>query len=439
MKPRRQGQLFFYGLLLFTLFVSYQLLQPYLGVIVFAVVFVTIFYPLYTACLNRFKHHNIALAVTLVVIVFLVVVPLYFLMQIMVSEGAELVNDVNGIAQTITGTNPSLTKAITQINDLLSQIPLESPPRIEEADIISRAQNLITPVSSFLADRALAIGSTSAELLTKLIIFLSILGALFPNYEKLTQLVKDLSPLDDNLDQVYINRLVAMTKAMVRGVFVIALVQAVTMGFFYWIVGTKYTFFLTVLSVFAAILPLGVNILAVPVGITHIVLGNTVAGIVVMAGALFVVSQMDNVLRPKLVSDEAYLNPALVVLSAFGGLSLFGFLGVVYGPILMIFIVTTVEIYLDHFQAIPANEATITPPKAIEMTSEQTTDTKLLTDNAKLEAASVAQIQSASSASKTPTTKKEAKSRVKPSAKKTPSKKTAKPDSKKSGGKGNQS
>ena len=164
-RPRRQGQRFFYGLLLFTLFVSYQLLQSYLGVIVFSIVFVTIFYPLYVACLNRFKHHNVALVVTIAIIVFLVVGPLYFLMQVMVSEGAELVADVNGIATSVVGSNPSLVSAIDQINEWLAQIPLERPPQIDEADIIERAQSLISPASGFLADRALAIGSTSAELL----------------------------------------------------------------------------------------------------------------------------------------------------------------------------------------------------------------------------------------------------------------------------------
>ena len=61
---------------------------------------------------------------------------IYFLMQVMVSEGAELVADVNGIATSVIGSNPSLISAINQINEWLAQIPLEKPPQIDEADII---------------------------------------------------------------------------------------------------------------------------------------------------------------------------------------------------------------------------------------------------------------------------------------------------------------
>ena len=74
------------------------------------------------------------------------------------------------------------------------------------------------------------------------------------------------------------------------------------------------------------------------------------AGILIIAGSLLVVSQIDNLIRPRLVAEDAYLNPALVLLSAFGGLAWFGFLGVIYGPIIAIFFVTTIEIYLTHYQ-----------------------------------------------------------------------------------------
>ena len=50
------------------------------------------------------------------------------------------------------------------------------------------------------------------------------------------------------------------------------------------------------------------------------------------------------------MSGKAELNPALVILSAFGGLNLFGVLGVIYGPVIMIFLITTVEIYLEHYR-----------------------------------------------------------------------------------------
>jgi predicted PurR-regulated permease PerM len=50
-----------------------------------------------------------------------------------------------------------------------------------------------------------------------------------------------------------------------------------------------------------------------------------------------------------LVSKEAYLSPALVLVGALGGYSLFGFFGVIYGPVLMVLLTTAIEVYDDYY------------------------------------------------------------------------------------------
>jgi len=77
--------------------------------------------------------------------------------------------------------------------------------------------------------------------------------------------------------------------------------------------------------------------------------GNYVGGVLVLAGYFLIVSNIDNLLRPRLVSKEAYLSFALVLLSALGGYELFGFFGVVYGPVLMILFLTVLEVYETYY------------------------------------------------------------------------------------------
>ena len=91
----------------------------------------------------------------------------------------------------------------------------------------------------------------------------------------------------------------------------------------------------------------------------------------IIAGSLLLVSNIDNLIRPRLVSKDAYLNPALILLAAFGGLSLFGLLGVIYGPIIVIFFVTTIEIYLKHYQIVAAQPAALTEKKSEESSPKQ--------------------------------------------------------------------
>ena len=71
---------------------------------------------------------------------------------------------------------------------------------------------------------------------------------------------------------------------------------------------------------------------------------------------LIVVTSIDNVLRPFLVPKSAHLSPALMLLSVFAGLGMFGFWGIVLGPVLMIIIVTTISVYLAVYKGAPLDD-----------------------------------------------------------------------------------
>jgi predicted PurR-regulated permease PerM len=276
-----------------------------------------------------------------------VLIPVLFVINITVNQAAVLLTDLRAF---VAGDNTTFETMIDQINEVIARVPFAAQYQINEDSVLEAVQNMAGPVTQYVASQAVSFGSASVEWITNTIIFLSIVGTLFPTYDKTLQLIRDLSPLPDDLDQIYIDRFVAMTKAMFKGIFIIALIQGVVAGVFMAIAGTAYVFFLTLLAIFVAVLPLGVNILTIPVGMAHFMLGNTWQGILIIAASLLIVSQLDNLVRPRLVKEDAHLNPALVLLSAFGGLAWFGFLGVIYGPIIAIFFMTTIEIYLTHYR-----------------------------------------------------------------------------------------
>jgi predicted PurR-regulated permease PerM len=80
-----------------------------------------------------------------------------------------------------------------------------------------------------------------------------------------------------------------------------------------------------------------------------ILTGNVWQGVLVIANHLIIVTNIDNVLRPRLVPRHARLDPALMILAVFAGLGMFGFFGIVLGPVLMIILLTTIQMYLEVF------------------------------------------------------------------------------------------
>jgi predicted PurR-regulated permease PerM len=97
-------------------------------------------------------------------------------------------------------------------------------------------------------------------------------------------------------------------------------------------------------------IPLGGGILALPIGVGMALTGNWIGGLIVVLGHLLIVTNIDNILRPKLVPAEAKLDSALMILSVFSGIALLGFLGIIVGPVIMIIIVTTIRVYKEVYK-----------------------------------------------------------------------------------------
>jgi predicted PurR-regulated permease PerM len=89
-----------------------------------------------------------------------------------------------------------------------------------------------------------------------------------------------------------------------------------------------------------------------PFGIGMIFFGNVVGGAFVVLWHLLVVTNIDNFLRPVLVPRGARLNSALMLTSVFVGIAMFGPWGIIIGPVLMILIVTTIDVYLAVYKGV---------------------------------------------------------------------------------------
>jgi predicted PurR-regulated permease PerM len=88
---------------------------------------------------------------------------------------------------------------------------------------------------------------------------------------------------------------------------------------------------------------------AIPAAIAQFLAGKYAAGTVILAGYFIIVSNLDLLIRSKLVSLQTYGSFALMILSLLGGYHLFGFFGIFYGPILMVLFLTMLDVYQTHF------------------------------------------------------------------------------------------
>ncbi len=87
----------------------------------------------------------------------------------------------------------------------------------------------------------------------------------------------------------------------------------------------------------------------VPVGLYYLLTGDIWQGIFVLLWGMLIIGTIDNVIRTYMVKDEAEISPVFVFFSIIGGIVVFGFWGVVLGPLIVAIAVTVFHIYELEF------------------------------------------------------------------------------------------
>jgi predicted PurR-regulated permease PerM len=121
----------------------------------------------------------------------------------------------------------------------------------------------------------------------------------------------------------------------VLGILGTALVQGVLAGIGFWIAGIQSAPLLGLLTFFLSPVPIGPPLVWVPAGLWLINIGDTGWGLFVLAWGALVVSTVDNVLKPMIISRGSDLPFVLVLLGVLGGAVAFGLLGIFVGPVLL--------------------------------------------------------------------------------------------------------
>jgi predicted PurR-regulated permease PerM len=267
---------------------------------------------------------------------------------------------VTGIGQWVEKTDLTALgqRLLDSANQLLARIPFIDTTLTPES-----VRDALATVGQKAGEFALGFARDSVggivALVTALILFLYVFLALLTNGTKVLDLFRDLNPLGQQVSDIYLAKVGAMVSATVKGQFIIAVCQGVAGAVSVYIGGIHdgffmFVIFLTVLS----FIPLGGGIVTIPLGVGMAVFGNPVGGIFVIVFHIIVVTNIDNLLRPFLVPKSAHLHPALMLLAVVAGLQMFGFIGIVLGPVLMIVIVTTISVYLVVYKDAPMESIT---------------------------------------------------------------------------------
>ena len=334
-------------------------LRRYFMLIVIAAIVAYLFTPLY----NRLRAKiNGGLATTLTVLAALatVVIPVIAVVSLATVQVSRMLIGVSDWAKTA-DLNALGDKAINTVNQLLGRLPFQTPTITLES-LRSNLGKVAQTIGEWLLHTLSGAAGGAIGLITSAIIFLYVLISLLVNQTELITLIRRMNPLGEEANDLYLAKMGAMVKGTVKGQFIIALIQGTLGAISIYIAGFHDAFFVfAILLIALSVIPLGSGIVTIPFGIGMMLFGNVAGGAFVVLFHLIGITNVDNFLRPILVPREARLDPALMLLSVFSGIAMFGFFGIILGPVLMIVIVTTIAVYLAVYKGVAME--TESPPE----------------------------------------------------------------------------
>lgn len=324
-----QNRVFFLITFLILIFLAVMLLKPFISTIMLALITIIVLKPLYSRILklNWIKNRaRLSASLTLILTFTLIIVPVYFLARLTLSQLADVLSTIDF----------SIIDALN-LGTVVDAAVVEAEGAIELGTVV-----VVQAVAS--------LGSTLLRFFVDAMIFVIIFITLMPEFDNGVKKIEDISPLGKEISQLYYKKTAAMISSLVKGMFIIALLQGAIMGFFYLLAGMDLWFLFMIISMVLAILPIvGISWLVLMLSALAVIQGDVSSAIIIFVGFYGVANWVDVILRPRLVSKDAYLHFSLVLLGILGGIVWAGFLGLFYGPVIMLLLVTTVEIYSERY------------------------------------------------------------------------------------------
>lgn len=350
-------RLFVLALLVIISLAFAMLIEPFFGAIVWAVVVAVLFQPVYQRISKWLSPRvNLAAALTLLLVILLVIVPAILLGMALVQEATSAYAslqageiDFGGVFLAFQNSLPAWAQS--QLSALGYGDLTTLRPQIEEA---------IGTSLEFLIAQAFSVGQGAFRFLLALGVMLYLTFFLLRDGRNLAAQIEHVVPLSASKSAILIEKFFVVIIATIKGSFVIALLQGSLGGLIFWALDIRGALLWAVsMAIFSLIPAIGTGFVWVPVAAYLIITGAVWQGVVLILTGIFIISMVDNLVRPMLVGRDTRMPDYVVLISTLGGLQLFGFNGIVIGPLLAALFIAVWRIFAEMNKAERARVARV--------------------------------------------------------------------------------
>ncbi|MHB8876752.1 MAG: AI-2E family transporter [Myxococcaceae bacterium] len=240
---------------------------------------------------------------------------------------------------------------------------------LELGSFQTQLEQRLVSLTSALAGFAASIPTTAAGLLVDGFVTLVALYTFFLNGPRLVRIVVEATPMERQYTRDLLDAIAAAIRSVFGASLITALIQFALGYLGFLIVGTPYALGLAGMMaflsfVFSLVPVLGSGLVWVPVGVGLLIGGRPVAGLFILGWGVFVLGSVDNVVKPLWARDRLRLPIVLVFVTLFGGLSVFGPIGALLGPLFGALAAAFLHIWTTDFLTDAEPVPPLPPPPA---------------------------------------------------------------------------
>jgi predicted PurR-regulated permease PerM len=335
---QRVNVLFFYGAVLLLGWLFFRIIEPFLVEIAWASVLAICFEPAHAALARRFGPTRAAVVSTLIVTV-LIVGPGLLVASALVAEATHAVNDVQSLLE---------REGAARARDAWEWARGHVPFLPSAQEVIARVTESMGGLAARVAAQAGGVLKNVASFLFSLVITLFVLFFFLRDGAAVRRVVDRTLPFPPAQRRHLIEQTQDLVSASVIATLVIAVIQGSLGGVAFALLGLRSPVVWGVVMGVASFIPfVGTGLVWLPAALWLLATGHVLQGVVLLGvGAL--ISNVDNVVRPLLLSGKSTMNGLLVFLSLMGGVSAFGFIGIVLGPLVAATVVALLDTYTER-------------------------------------------------------------------------------------------
>ncbi|MDZ4299562.1 MAG: AI-2E family transporter [Candidatus Sungbacteria bacterium] len=309
------------------------IIQPYMSVLVLVAALAIIFQPLYERLYRLYSQKNIAALSTVFVVILVVFLPLLFL-------GIRILHEATTIYQSLIAKDGFDVVAVSA-NFLNAHLRSVHIP----AEVLNVNTVIAQGLGWFINNLGLVFSGIGQALFTGL---LSIIGLFYflKDGDRIKQWLFKLIPLASKDEELIVREMKAVLTSVITGTLIIAVIQGIVMGIGFLIFGIPNPAFWGVVTVLFSTIPIiGTWVVVVPAIAYLFLTGQTIAGIGFMLWSVVLINLIYNTMAPQLMRRGNAIHPFIILLSILGGITLFGPIGFLTGPLVAALLFSLLTIY----------------------------------------------------------------------------------------------